>query len=92
MRISEIEIVGRKKPIFSGDIVDHLEKFKALIKSSKFLVIGGAGSIGSSVVKELFKHDPMQLSRLTLRNMTLFVYRIKMIIGALIDLAIFLIR
>lgn len=61
MRISEVEIVGRKKPIFSDDIVDHLEKFKELIKSSKFLVIGGAGSIGSSVVKELFKHDPMQL-------------------------------
>lgn len=61
MKLSEIEIVGRKQKIFSRDIAEHSELFEATITSNKFLVIGGAGTIGSAVVKELFKHNPMKL-------------------------------
>lgn len=61
MNLSEIEIVGRKQKIFTSDVAEHSELFDATIKSSKFLVIGGAGSIGSAVVTELFRYNPKQL-------------------------------
>ncbi len=32
-----------------------------MVRGSSFLVIGGAGSIGQAVVKEIFKRDPRVL-------------------------------
>ena len=36
-------------------------KVLKMVSNSKFLVIGGAGSIGSAVVKEIFCRNPLKL-------------------------------
>ena len=56
-----LKLIGRKDQLFKDD----LERFKKIINeiilNSTFLVIGGAGSIGSAVVKEIFKRNPKKL-------------------------------
>lgn len=39
----------------------NANKIKSIVESSSFLVIGGAGSIGQAVVKEIFKRNPLKL-------------------------------
>ncbi|EDZ63086.1 UDP-N-acetylglucosamine 4,6-dehydratase [Sulfurimonas gotlandica GD1] len=56
-----LELIGREKELFSSDISTHEEKLKSTVSSSSFLVIGGAGSIGQAVVKEIFKRNPKKL-------------------------------
>ena len=41
--------------------MSHREELSELVKVSKFLVIGGAGSIGQAVVCEIFKREPRVL-------------------------------
>ncbi len=47
--------------LLNKDILNHEMELKEIISKSKFLVIGGAGSIGQSVTKELFKRNPKKL-------------------------------
>jgi FlaA1/EpsC-like NDP-sugar epimerase len=54
-------LIGRNEPLFSADISLYEKELSAIITSSRFLVIGGAGSIGSAVVCELFKRNPKLL-------------------------------
>ena len=56
-----LDLIGRKKELFLEDIQEKEELLKDCISSSNFLVLGGAGSIGQSVVKELFKREPKKL-------------------------------
>jgi UDP-N-acetylglucosamine 4,6-dehydratase len=56
-----LELIGRKKELFSTDIENHQREINHLVSSSRFLVIGGAGSIGKAVVKEIFKRNPLKL-------------------------------
>ena len=56
-----LELIGRTSPLFDDDILDRTEEFEDLISSSRFLVIGGAGSIGQAVTKEIFKRKPLTL-------------------------------
>lgn len=56
-----LELIGRSSELFVDDIKKHDEALKSIIASSKFLVIGGAGSIGQAVTKELFKRNPKKL-------------------------------
>jgi UDP-N-acetylglucosamine 4,6-dehydratase len=56
-----LELIGRKKELFSKDLESYKEKLEAIVSSSSFLVIGGAGSIGQAVVKEIFKRSPKKL-------------------------------
>ncbi|CAD7288707.1 UDP-N-acetylglucosamine 4,6-dehydratase [Campylobacter suis] len=53
-----LRLIGRDRELFNDDITAHESTICDIIKSSSFLVIGGAGSIGSAVVKEIFKRDP----------------------------------
>ena len=53
-----LSLIGRDKPLFSDDIKNQEEYLNKVIKESSFLVIGGAGSIGQSVVNEIFKRNP----------------------------------
>ncbi len=56
-----LKILGRDKALFTQDF-DKCESFLSdTVASSAFLVIGGAGSIGSAVVKEIFKRNPIKL-------------------------------
>ena len=56
-----LSLIGRKKELFSQDIELYAEDLLRIISSSTFLVIGGAGSIGQAVVKEIFKRNPKKL-------------------------------
>jgi len=56
-----LSLIGRTEPLFTKDVSSHEKELSAIIASSRFLVIGGAGSIGSSVVYELFKRNPKLL-------------------------------
>jgi FlaA1/EpsC-like NDP-sugar epimerase len=56
-----LSLIGRTEPLFITDISKHEKELSDLITSSRFLVIGGAGSIGSAVVCELFKRNPKLL-------------------------------
>jgi len=59
--LNVISLLGRTEPLFSHDISIHAKEIFTLVSSSRFLVIGGAGSIGSAVVCELFKRNPKLL-------------------------------
>ncbi|MDD3700330.1 MAG: polysaccharide biosynthesis protein [Bacteroidales bacterium] len=56
-----LKLIGRTKEIFSDDINIHKEELSHIVSSSRFLVIGGAGSIGQAVTKEIFKRNPKKL-------------------------------
>ena len=56
-----LEIIGRKKGLLGADLEAFSQDFNNKISKSKFLVIGGAGSIGQAVSKEIFKCDPQAL-------------------------------
>ena len=56
-----LNLLGRKSELFTNDIKIKEKKIKEITINSSFLVIGGAGSIGSAVVKEIFKRNPKKL-------------------------------
>lgn len=56
-----LSLIGRKKELFIEDISNHEKELRQIVSSSSFLVIGGAGSIGQAVVKEIFKRNPLKL-------------------------------
>jgi len=56
-----LQLIGRNKELFHNDILKHDYELKNIIASSTFLVIGGAGSIGQAVTKEIFKRNPKKL-------------------------------
>jgi FlaA1/EpsC-like NDP-sugar epimerase len=56
-----LSIIGRKSELFSSDINAMGSFLDREVSSSRFLIIGGAGSIGLSVSREIFKRDPRLL-------------------------------
>ena len=56
-----LNLIGRKKELFQSDILKNETELKTIVSSSSFLVIGGAGSIGQAVTKEIFKRNPKKL-------------------------------
>ena len=56
-----LSLIGREEELFSSDIQSYSQKLLEIVKSSRFLVLGGAGSIGQAVTKEIFKRDPKKL-------------------------------
>ncbi|MGE6353864.1 UDP-N-acetylglucosamine 4,6-dehydratase [Flavobacterium sp. NPDC079362] len=56
-----LKLIGRKEEIFESDILIYEKQLSKIVKSSSFLVIGGAGSIGQAVTKEIFKRNPAKL-------------------------------
>ncbi|MFZ5374082.1 MAG: UDP-N-acetylglucosamine 4,6-dehydratase [Campylobacterota bacterium] len=56
-----LSLIGRNKELFGKDISEHEEELSRIVSSSTFLVIGGAGSIGQAVTKEIFKRRPRKL-------------------------------
>lgn len=59
--LNVIKILDRSKELFSYDLVKHERDMDDLIGSSKFLIVGAAGSIGKAVTKELFKRGARAL-------------------------------
>jgi FlaA1/EpsC-like NDP-sugar epimerase len=58
---SILKLIGRDKELFKDDLARYSYEIRDIIEKSRFLVIGGAGSIGQAVVKEIFKRDPKAL-------------------------------
>jgi len=56
-----LSLIGRDKELFIEDISNHEKELTKIVNSSRFLVIGGAGSIGQAVTKEIFKRKPQKL-------------------------------
>jgi UDP-N-acetylglucosamine 4,6-dehydratase len=56
-----LSLIGRTEELFLRDIGNYNDELKAIVFSSSFLVIGGAGSIGQAVTKEIFKRKPKKL-------------------------------
>ena len=56
-----LSLIGREKELFVQDMSNHDDELNRIVASSTFLVIGGAGSIGQAVTKEIFKRKPKKL-------------------------------
>jgi len=56
-----LDLIGRTSELFAGDLASREADLSRLVKASRFLVIGGAGSIGQAVTREIFRRDPKLL-------------------------------
>lgn len=56
-----LSLVGRTESLFGEDIARYGGQLDELVRGGRFLVIGGAGSIGGAVVRELFARKPRAL-------------------------------
>ena len=56
-----LNLIGRTTELFVADIKQFEQQLVDKVSSSSFLVLGGAGSIGQAVVKEIFKRNPKKL-------------------------------
>lgn len=54
-------VICRKESMFAGDIADNYDKLTTEIKGKSILVIGGAGTIGSSYIRAVLKFEPKSL-------------------------------
>lgn len=56
-----LSLIARNTNLFDTDIQFHQRHLMQLVSQSKFLVIGGAGSIGQEVTREILKRNPAVL-------------------------------
>lgn len=56
-----LSLIGRFDELFAVDIARSEEMLSGIVSKSRFLVLGGAGSIGQAVTKEIFKRNPQKL-------------------------------
>lgn len=78
-----LKLIGRKSRIFDSDLFSHKEVLDSMISNSRFLVIGGAGSIGQSVTIEIFKRNPKVLHVVDIseNNLVELVRNIRSVLG-----------
>lgn len=56
-----LKLIGRTEPLFDADMAAHEAGLSDAVQTGRFLVIGGAGSIGQAVTREIFKRRPKAL-------------------------------
>lgn len=56
-----LKLIGRTANLFDSDIARLQTALAEKVQASRFLVIGGAGSIGQAVTREIFKRSPKTL-------------------------------
>ena len=56
-----LDLIGRDRALFAEDVARHERELSEIVRASRFLVIGGAGSIGQAVTREIFKRNPRAL-------------------------------
>ncbi|MEW7400469.1 UDP-N-acetylglucosamine 4,6-dehydratase [Elizabethkingia anophelis] len=56
-----LELIGRQQELFTDDVIKYEDELQRIVSSSRFLVVGGAGSIGQATTKEIFKRNPLKL-------------------------------
>jgi FlaA1/EpsC-like NDP-sugar epimerase len=78
-----LQLLGRDLPLFEADLQSHEADIRECVSNSRFLVIGGAGSIGRSVSRELFKRNPrlMHVVDISENNMVELVRELRSSVG-----------
>lgn len=61
IKMDKLELIGRNIELFNTDVFKYKIELEKIVKKSRFLVLGGAGSIGQAVTKEIFKRNPEKL-------------------------------
>ena len=56
-----LDLIGRQAELFAEDVERHDQELRTIVSGASFLVMGGAGSIGQAVCKEIFKRNPRSL-------------------------------
>jgi len=56
--MNTLRLIGRSYNLFDEDLIANESKILELVSNKRFLVIGGAGSIGQAVTREIFKRNP----------------------------------
>lgn len=56
-----LSLIGREHPLFESDLKTHSEHLRSILSEARILVIGGAGSIGQAVTREIFRRAPRAL-------------------------------
>lgn len=56
-----LSLIGRDAPLFDEDVSANEAALSGRVSGGRFLVIGGAGSIGQAVVREIFRRNPAAL-------------------------------
>ena len=56
-----LPLIGRSAPMLENDIRNNEVTLSEIVRNSRFLVIGGAGTIGSAICKEIFHRNPKVL-------------------------------
>jgi len=64
-------VTQREKSMFLNDVMNNKEELTRKIKGKSFLVIGGAGSIGSSFIKAVLPFEPETLVVVDINENTL---------------------
>jgi len=59
--MNSLNILENETTGLSSELNQNLSKFNTKVSKSKFLVLGGAGSIGQEVVKKIFQFKPKKL-------------------------------
>ena len=56
-----LKLIGRQTALFETDVSANQDVLSQAVSGGRFLVIGGAGSIGQAVTREIFKRQPRVL-------------------------------
>lgn len=59
--MNNLTLIGRTQLLFLADISNKANEINQLVTNSSFLVLGGAGSIGQAVAKEIFQRNPKKI-------------------------------
>lgn len=59
--MNTLELIGRNRPLFVGDVAVNEDAIDDAIRGRRVLVVGGAGSIGSEIVRQVFRRSPAAL-------------------------------
>lgn len=56
--MEDLFLVGRQEPLFENDLKKLAPEIAYTVGSSRFLIVGGGGTIGQSVTKKIFEQNP----------------------------------
>ena len=59
--MNSLDLLQRTHPLLAQDVEIHTKELAKEVEDGNFLVLGGAGSIGQAVVKEIFQRNPNKL-------------------------------
>ncbi len=66
-----LDLIGRQASLFEHDMRENDAKLSGVIEASRFLILGGGGTIGQAVAKEIFRRNPVKLHVVDLSENTL---------------------